>query len=120
MMIATLFVQTNGCYYGLDGIDPWDERRDARAYPGRYPVVAHPPCHRWGKMWFGQPLAVKLTGKRKVKGDDGGCFASALASVRRWGGVLEHPAGEAMRGLRSASETRRAKVAGSPLILKVA
>jgi hypothetical protein len=24
-------------------------------------------------------------------GDDGGCFAAALAAVRSWGGVLEHP-----------------------------
>ncbi len=44
-------------------------------------------------MWFGQPLTVKRTGIRKKKGDDGGCFASALASVRKYGGVLEHPWG---------------------------
>jgi hypothetical protein len=87
-VIAALFVEKGGCYFGLDGVDPWDEARDARLYAGPYPVVAHPPCQRWGNYWFGSP-----SGKvRKLLGDDGGCFASALASVRRWGGVLEHPA----------------------------
>lgn len=92
-MVAALYVETGGAYYGLPDVDPWDEARDARAYAGPHPVVAHPPCQRWGKMWFGQPLTVKRTGVRKVKGDDGGCFAAALDAVRRFGGVLEHPWG---------------------------
>ena len=92
-MIAALYVETGGSYYGLPDVDPWDEARDARLYAGPHPVGAHPPCQRWGKMWFGQPLTVKRTGERKIKGDDGGCFAAALAAVRRWGGVLEHPWG---------------------------
>ena len=87
-MIAALFVATGGPYYGLEGVDPWDEARDARAYPGPHPVVAHPPCERWGRYWSGGPSA-KV---RRTLGDDGGCFASALASVELWGGVLEHPA----------------------------
>lgn len=91
--IAALFVETAGCYFCVPGIDPWDEPRDARLYNGPYPVVAHPPCQRWGKMWFGQPLTVKRTGVRKIKGDDGGCFEAALNAVRKWGGVLEHPWG---------------------------
>lgn len=90
-MIAALFVETGGCYFGLDGVDPWDERRDARLYAGPHPVVAHPPCQRWGKFWAGQPLAIKRTGIRKTKGDDGGCFAAALKAVRAYGGVIEHP-----------------------------
>ena len=86
-MIAALFVQTGGCYFGLEGVDPWDEKRDARKYAGPWPVVAHPPCQRWGRYWSGGPSAKE----KRLKGDDGGCFESALASVRRWGGVLEHP-----------------------------
>lgn len=89
--IAALYVEKNGAYYGLDGVDTWDEERDARTYAGPWPVVAHPPCQRWGKLWAGQPLWIKRTGIRKVKGDDGGCFAAALGAVRQWGGVIEHP-----------------------------
>lgn len=90
-VIAALYVAARGCYFGLEDVDPWDDMRDARKYPGPWPVVAHPPCQRWGKMWFGQPLTVKRTGVRKIRGDDGGCFAAALTAVRRFGGVLEHP-----------------------------
>lgn len=90
-MIAALYVETDGAYFGLPGIDAWDQDRDARKYNGPHPVVAHPPCQRWGKMWFGSPLVVKRDGIRKKLGDDGGCFEAALASVRKWGGVLEHP-----------------------------
>ena len=92
-VIAALYVKSGGAYYGLDGVDPWDEKRDARKYAGPYPVVAHPPCQRWGKLWAGQPLWIKRTGERKKKGDDGGCFKAALAAVRKWGGVIEHPRG---------------------------
>jgi hypothetical protein len=89
--IAALYVETGGSYFGLDGVDPWDEARDARLYAGPHPVVAHPPCQRWGAMWMGSPPVIAQTGVRKKLGDDDGCFAAALASVRKFGGVLEHP-----------------------------
>jgi hypothetical protein len=87
-VIAALFVASDGPYFGLQGVDPWDAARDARAYAGPYPVVAHPPCERWGRYWSGGPSA-KV---RRIKGDDDGCFRYALDAVRKWGGVLEHPA----------------------------
>lgn len=92
-MIAALYVQKDGSYFDLDGVDPWDQERDARKYAGPHPVVAHPPCQRWGKMWAGNPSVIARTGVRKIKGDDGGCFAAAIDAVRRYGGVLEHPWG---------------------------
>lgn len=87
-MIAALYVLPNGPYAGLPDVDIWDLRRDARSYAGPFPVVAHPPCERWGRYWHGGPSARV----RRVKGDDDGCFAAALSAVRRFGGILEHPA----------------------------
>src|SRR5690606_20932384 len=83
--VAALYVETGGCYFGLPGVDPWDEARDARRYAGPHPVVSHTPCPRWGRMWFGQPLTVKRTGVRKKLGDDGGCFAHSYWAVRQFG-----------------------------------
>ena len=86
-MIAALYVDTRGCYAGIPGVDLWDESRDARRYAGTVPVVAHPPCSRWCRL---AGLVEARWGYKR--GEDGGCFEAALASVRRWGGVLEHPA----------------------------
>ena len=86
-MIAALYVETGGVYYGLPDVDTWDDTRDARLYAGPWPVVAHPPCERWCGL---ARLNERRYGHRV--GDDGDCFASALAAVRQWGGVLEHPA----------------------------
>lgn len=86
-MIAALFVETNGVYFGLPGVDPWDKARDARLYDGPHPVIAHPPCERWGRYWGGAPWQKE----RKTLGADDGCFSAALDLVRHYGGVLEHP-----------------------------
>lgn len=88
MMVAALYVESDGAYFGLPGVDPWDEARDARKYAGPHSVVAHPPCQRWGRMWHGSTRKPH----QFEKGADFGCFMAALAALRRYGGVLEHPA----------------------------
>lgn len=80
--VSALFVDPTGPYPALVE-DWWDEARDARLYQGDRPVVGHPPCARWGRMWWSDGSA--------EPGHDDGCFESALVSVRRFGGVLEHP-----------------------------
>lgn len=89
MTVAALFVETGGSYFGLPGVDPWDEARDARLYRGPHPVVAHPPCQRWGNMAFVN--FARWGGDHNLPGNDGGCFEAALHAVNSFGGVLEHP-----------------------------
>jgi len=87
--VAALYVQTQGKYFGVDAVDPWDEARDARGYAGPNPVVAHPPCKRWINLAFAN--YARWGREHNRPGNDGGCFVSALNAVRQWGGVLEHP-----------------------------
>jgi hypothetical protein len=86
---VALYVDPRGPYPDL--VREWyDEKRDARTYAGPWPVVAHPPCERWGDQFHGCFPADHP--KRRHLGDDGETFVAALLSVRTYGGVIEHPA----------------------------
>ena len=75
--VAALYVDPKGPYPAL-GVEGWDEARDARLYAGPYPIIAHPPCGPWGPFkWRCQ--------------QDASLAIHAVAQVRAWGGVLEHP-----------------------------
>ena len=86
-MVAILFCEPRGIFSTFPGRDLWTEASDARNYQGSESVVAHPPCTRWCAL---AGLVEARWGHKRY--EDGGCFASALANVRRCGGVLEHPA----------------------------
>jgi hypothetical protein len=88
--VSVLFVDRTGFYPEVVA-DTWDKDRDARNYDGPNPVVAHPPCQLWVNL--AHVNYARYGGGHNRPGNDGGCFASALYNVRRWGGVLEHPAG---------------------------
>lgn len=80
MTVAALYIDPRGPYPRMPNVDCWDEKRDARLYAGPHPVVAHPPCGPWGAL------------KHLCKRDDRELAIEAVAQVRRFGGVLEHPA----------------------------
>lgn len=81
MKVAALYVERGGPYFTMSDVDPWDRERDARAYDGPWPVVAHPPCGPWGQL--------RQFCKRMHEAD---CAPTAIESARKWGGVVEHPA----------------------------
>lgn len=80
MTVAALFVQPRSHYVAL-GCECFDLARDARNYRGPHPVVAHPPCRAWGR----------LAHMAKPRADERDLAWFALATVRAFGGVLEHP-----------------------------
>lgn len=78
--VAALYVDPRGPYPKMPGVECWDEQRDARLYAGPHPVVAHPPCGPWGRL------------KNRCKNQSATLAPAAVDQVRRFGGVLEHPA----------------------------
>ena len=80
--VAVLFARADSHYKALAGVDVWDIDRDARNWPGGTPLVAHPPCRAWGLLrQFSKP-----------RPDEKQLAIDAIAHVRTFGGVLEHPA----------------------------
>lgn len=82
--VAVLWTQPNTNYRRLGRrVDLWGVERDARTYPGPWPIVAHPPCGPWGKLaWRSQESAV-----------DG---IVAMRLVHRYGGIVEQPFGSSL------------------------
>lgn len=86
MRVAALFVRSDSVYKEMPEVDAYDMDRDARTYDGPYPVVAHPPCRAWGRLrTFANP-----------RPDERNLARLAVALVREFGGVLEHPAGSTL------------------------
>lgn len=84
--IAVLFARGDSVYKKMPGCDVWDIERDARRWPGGCPVVAHPPCRAWGRL---RALA-------NPRPDEKALALWAVDQVRKFGGVLEHPAGSTL------------------------
>ena len=86
MTVAVLFARADSTYKALPDVEVFDMERDARTYDGPWPVVAHPPCRAWGRLRaFANP-----------RPDERNLGRLAVALVREFGGVLEHPAGSTL------------------------
>jgi hypothetical protein len=79
--VAVLFARADSYYKTLSGVDVYDIERDARTWPGGCPVVAHPPCRAWASL---RNWAKPREGEKDLA-------HIAIAHVREFGGVLEHP-----------------------------
>lgn len=79
--IAVLFTRKDSVYKSIDGVDVWDVDRDAMLWPGGTQLVAHPPCRAWGRL---HRFANPRPGEKDLA-------RFAIAKIRQWGGVLEHP-----------------------------
>ncbi len=82
MKVAVLFARSDSIYKTMPECDVYDIDRDARTWQGGCPVVAHPPCRAWASLRF---HAKPRDGEKEL------AFI-AVDRVRKFGGVVEHPA----------------------------
>ena len=87
-MIAALYVLKDGPYFNVPLALTYGTRSATPAITpdrGRLSLILRAIG---GAKW---PTLLQAMGRGRI-GDDGGCFESALSAVRKFGGVLEHPA----------------------------
>lgn len=50
-MVAVLFARRDSIYKLMPWANVYDDQRDALTWPGGTPVIAHPPCREWGRLY---------------------------------------------------------------------
>lgn len=80
--VAALFVRADSVYNTIPQVYCYDKNRDAFTYNGDAPVVCHPPCRSWGRY---------ANKARQLEKADIDGFRFCIETVRRVGGVIEHP-----------------------------
>ena len=80
-MIPVLFTQDNSNYDKIKLFDCYDIKRNALSFVGRIPLIAHPPCRKFSKL---RGLSTAPLSEKKLA-------FFALAKIRQFGGILEHP-----------------------------
>lgn len=85
-MTPILFARRDSIYKKIHGTDVYDIDRDARTWPGGAPGVYHPPCRAWGRLrQFSKP-----------RPDERALATWSVDQIRKYGGVLEHPAASSL------------------------
>ena len=81
-MISVLFAAKNSIYKTIPGLDVWDEERNAMLWPGGNAGIFHPPCRLFCQL---KHLSTAPKSEKEL------AFWS-IDAVRRFWGILEHPA----------------------------
>ena len=97
-------------YLAIEGVDCWPAERNALLYQGPWPVIAHPPCAPWSRAVAHQLVPSLAQHLALAK--------SAVLQVRRFGGILEHPARSMLWDVMSLPYPKwyHAKAVAGPLV----
>jgi hypothetical protein len=81
--IAVLCASNKSKYYLINGLDIYDNNRNAFTFNSNLPIIAHPPCAQWSRL---KGLAKPLILEKYLAV---WCYEWIVKN----GGILEHPNG---------------------------